>query len=85
MSLTRHIDCENNQESLLSLVKRIIVQDDSGNWYVRVCPADATVTPVSILTEIECNDKYKFFDAIFRNLICVNDDGDLCLAVYEAE
>ena len=85
MSYARYIDCENNQDSLLSLLKRIIVQDDDGNWFLRVCAADPTETPVSILTEIECNDEYKFFDAIFRNLIQINDDGDLCLAIYQSE
>lgn len=85
MSLIRYIDCDNKQESLLSLFKRIIVQDDDGNWYVRVCPADAAETPVSILTDYECMDEYQFFEAIFRNMICQNDDGDLCLAIYEAE
>jgi len=84
MSVLRYIEC-NDPSSLLSLLKRIIVQDDDGNCWVRVCAADATETPVSILTEIECNDEYKFFDAIFRNLICINDDGDLCLAIYVPE
>jgi len=84
MSYIRYIDCDNKFESLLSLLKQTIVEDDLGNWWVRVVAADPEETPVSILTEIECGENVEPGD-IIRNLLVYNDDGDLAWAVYNSE
>ena len=84
MSYLRYIDCDNNYESLLSLLKQIIVEDDLGNWWIRVVAADPDETPVSILTEIECGENVNPED-IFKNLLVYDDDGNLAVAVYNSE
>jgi len=84
MSYIRYIDCDNKFESLLSLLKQTIVEDDLGNWWVRVVAADPEETPVSILTEVECGENVEPGD-IIRNLLVYNDDGDLAWAVYNSE
>lgn len=84
MSYIRYIDCDNKFESLLSLLKQTIVEDDLGNWWVRVVAADPEETPVSILTEIECGENVEP-GVIIRNLLVYNDDGDLAWAVYNSE
>jgi len=85
MSYIRYIDCDNNYESLLSLLKQTIVEDDLGNWWIRVVAADPDETPVSILTEIECGEDWLAMEEILKNLLVYNDDGDLAWAVYNSE
>jgi hypothetical protein len=85
MSYLRYIDCDNNYESLLSLLKQTIVEDDAGNWWVRVVAADPDETPVSILTEIECGEDWISIQEILKNLLVYDDDGNLAWAVYNSE
>ena len=82
MSYVRYIDCENNNETLLSLLKKTIVQDDDGNWYIRVVAADETELPLSILTDIQCGEELTP-ESIIKNLLVYNDDGDLAWQVYD--
>ena len=86
MSLLRYIDCENTQESLLSLLKRTIVEDDDGNWYLRVFAMDTDEIPVSILTELECGEDWITLDAIVKNLLVYdNVEETWGWAVYSPE
>lgn len=82
MSIVRYIDCENTEQTLLSLLKQTIVTDDDGNWYIRVVSADEDELPLSILTEIECGEE-PTLESIIKNLLVYNDDGDLCWYVYD--
>lgn len=85
MSYVRYIDCENTYQTLLSLLKQTLVQDDDGNWYIRVVGADPAEYPVSILTDIECGDDYLTLEAIVKSLLVYDDDGNLAFAVYNSE
>ncbi len=85
MSLIRYIDCQNASDDLLSLLKRAIVQDDDGNWYIRITVADNSEIPISILTDIQCGDSTSIED-IIKNLLFVDSDtGELSFAVYNVE
>ena len=82
MSLVRYIDCDNAYEDLLSLLKRTIVQDDEGNWWVRITAADEDLVPVSLLTDIQCGDNLSIED-IIRSLLMIDDvTGEVSFAVY---
>lgn len=82
MSLLRYIDCDNAYVDLLSLLKQTLVQDEDGDWYIRVTAADESEIPVSILTEIECGDTLSVED-ILRNLLMIDTEtGELSWAVY---
>ena len=83
MSYLRYIDCINTSETLLSLLKQTLLQDEDGNWYLRVCVADDEETPVSILTDIQCGEE-PILESIIKNLLVYNDDGELCWQVYNA-
>lgn len=82
MSIIRYIDCNNTSETLLSLLKQTIVQDDDGNWYIRVVSADDTELPLSVLSDIECGEE-PTLESIIKNLLVYNDDGDLAWYVYD--
>lgn len=82
MSITRYIDCINTSETLLSLLKQTILQDDDGNWYIRVVSADDALLPLSILSEIECGEE-PTLESIIKNLLVYNDDGDLAWYCYD--
>ena len=84
MSLVKYIDCTNTNETLLSLLKQTLLQDDDGNWYIRVVAADDTELPLSILTEFDCED-FESLESIIKNLLVYNDDGDLAWSVYNSE
>ena len=83
MSITRYIDCINTSETLLSLLKQTILQDDDGNWYIRVVSADDTELPLSVLSEIECGEE-PTLESIIKNLLVYNDDNELCWYVYDS-
>jgi hypothetical protein len=83
MSLIRYIDCDNAYEDLLSLLKKMLVQDDAGNWWIRITAL--TDIPVSIISGIDCGETDSVED-ILRNLIMVDSEtGELSLAVYNVE
>ena len=82
MSLLRYIDCDNAHVDLLSLLKQTLVQDEDGNWFIRVIATDDSETPVSILTDIQCGDTMSIED-ILRNLLMVDTEtGELSWAIY---
>lgn len=83
MSILRYIDCDNAYEDLLSLLKKMLVQDEDGNWWIRVTAL--TDIPVSIISGIDCGETDSIED-ILRNLIMVDSEtGELSLAIYNAE
>lgn len=84
MSLLRYIDCDNAYEDLLSLLKQTLVEDDDGNWWIRITAADEDLVPVSLLTGIECGDTMSIED-ILRSLIIIDSEtGELSWAIYNA-
>jgi hypothetical protein len=83
MSYVRYINCENTSETLLSLLKQTLLQDEDGNWYIRVVAADETELPLSVLTDIQCGEE-PTLESIIKNLLVYNDDGDLCFQVYDS-
>lgn len=82
MSYVRYINCENTSETLLSLLKQTLLQDEDGNWYIRVVAADETELPLSVLTDIECGEE-PTLESIIKNLLVYNDDNELCFQVYD--
>jgi hypothetical protein len=85
MSLLRYIDCDNAYVDLPSLLKQTIVQDEAGNWWIRVTAADEDLVQVSLLTGIECGDTLSIED-ILRNLLMIDTEtGELSWAVYNVE
>jgi hypothetical protein len=82
MSLLRYIDCDNAYVDLLSLLKQTLVQDEDGNWYIRVIAADESDIPVSVLTGVECGDTMSIED-ILRNLLMIDTEtGEISWAIY---
>ena len=85
MSLLRYIDCDNAYVDLLSLLKQTLVQDEDGNWYIRVIASDESETLVSIIEGIQCGDNLSIED-ILRNLLMIDTEtGELSWAVYNVE
>lgn len=82
MSIVRYIDCDNTNETLLSLLKQTLLQDEDGNWYIRVVAADDEDLPISVLTEVDCDDNDLTLESIIKNLLVYNDDGDLSWYTY---
>jgi hypothetical protein len=85
MSLVRYIDCDNAYEDLLSLLKRMLVIDDDGHWWLRITALSEEDIPVSVTSGIDCGDTDSLED-ILRSLIMVDPDtGELSLAIYNVE
>jgi hypothetical protein len=70
-----YVNCDNKNEHIESLIKRVIAERDDGTLAVRTCCVEGACTPY-----VEC-DKRESVESLFKKLIVENDDGSLAVRV----
>jgi hypothetical protein len=70
-----YVNCDNKNEHIESLIKRVIAEQEDGTLAVRTCCVEGACTPY-----VEC-DKRESVESLFKKLIVENEDGSLAVRV----